>query len=64
MRESDKSFSEKCQTFIETLQLIAIDPMLLANLKRKLRASSDFKRNIFAENLMTSHKIAEVLKNR
>ena len=64
MREPDKSFSEKCQAFVETLQLIAVDPMLLAILKRKLTASGDFKRNIFAENLVTSHKIAEVLKNR
>jgi hypothetical protein len=64
MRETDESFFEKCRVFLETLQLITIDPMRLAILKRKLYASGDSKRNVFAENLMTSRKIADTKKKK
>lgn len=64
MKEQDKSLKEKCQLFVETLQLLTVDPVLLARLKRKIFASGDFKRNVFAENLITRAKISEVIKNR
>lgn len=61
-KEQDKSLTEKGTTLLQAIQLLSLDPVRLANLRKKLFASADTRSNAFSEGTVSNQILSAIRK--